>query len=279
MKSPACACLFIVSIPLTACLAAPPAPDFLRGPRVLEGDTPSLVTYTMTGKMELLRGRPEIAAVELLAVPAEARSAVAALADRRTRELAEAMIDHLDLVTRIVDANARAEGERASDLIDTLRDRIEPRRTRDVLFEDVVAAIGEEHRVALRRMVDEYWDALIDRRLLNADADPRKVPQRRRDRVAANQERGLFHRELRAAYDRSLRATQQSLAAIYDAIDPTDDQRAEIRARMLADLKRTGLDRTPADRRATFRRIYDSLDAERRALLFDYLTRVVVPDA
>ena len=259
--------------------APPPTPDFLRGPRVLDGDKPSLVAHTMTGKMEILRGRPEIAAVDLVNVPIEAKDRVAALETERTRAIAAALFEHIDLVTRIVDENARGEGERASDLIDTLRDRIEPDRDRDVLFDDVVAIIGDQHAPELRRMVDEYWNALVDRRLINAGADPDTAPQRRRDRVKANQERALFHRELRTAYDQSLRTTQQALEGIFAAIEPTEDQRDAIRATVLEDFKRTGIDRTPADRRETLRRIYDLLDDGRKGKLFDYLTTVVVPDA
>lgn len=271
---------FLVVSSIAVAVSAPPAPDFLRGPRVLEGDKPSLVARTMTGKMEILRGRPEIAAVDLLPVPAEIKQRAQALETERLDTLAEALIEHIDLVAEITDLNAASDRDAARERLETLRDRIEPDRTRDLLFDNVVELVGDEHEPELRRIVDEYWSSLVDRRLINAGADPATVPQRRRERVSANLERGLFEREIRRAYEQSLRTTRDALEGIYTAVEPTEAQRTAIRAIVLEDFQRTGLkNRTSSDRRATMRRIYDLLDEERRGKLFDYAMRVIVPDA
>ncbi|MEM1185411.1 MAG: hypothetical protein AAGI53_10480 [Planctomycetota bacterium] len=260
-------------------LTLQPAPDFLRGPRILEGDKPSLVAKTMTGKMEILRGRPEIAAVDLINIPAEVRAQAVQLEADRLDFLSRSMIEHIDVVAEITDLNVKGRGEEAKERLTRLREVIEPDRERDVLLERVVDVIGDEHEPELRRIVDEYWDALVDRRLANSGVDPEDAPERRRVRVRERLERDLFNREIRRAYDQSLKPTRDALQAIYGAVEPTDEQRERIREIVLKDFKRTGPDRTPADRRATMRRIYDTLDADRRAKLFDYAIRVIVPNA
>ncbi|MEM7756208.1 MAG: hypothetical protein AAF297_11295 [Planctomycetota bacterium] len=229
--------------------------------------------------MEILRGRPEIAAVDLLRVPSDVKERVQALEAQRLETLANALVEHMDLVTQISELNAEGRRDEARELLETFRDRVEPERERDVLFAEIEDLVGPENVPELRRIVDEYWDSLIDRRLIGSGADPETAPERRRTRIQASLERGLFEREIRRAYDQSLKTTRDALEGIYAAVEPTDDQRDTIRAIVLEDFQRTGIAaRTGADRRATMRRVYDALDEDRRGRLFDYAMRIVVPE-
>ncbi|MFG0259388.1 MAG: hypothetical protein ACF8LK_03465, partial [Phycisphaerales bacterium JB041] len=88
----------------------------------------------------------------------------------------------------------------------------------------------------------------------------------------------MFAAEVRAGYNATLLRYRQAMDALYEAVQPTDEQRERMRAILIEHIRETQLQPTPAQRRATNRRIYDLLDEERRGLMFDYLLLRVVPD-
>jgi hypothetical protein len=146
---------------------------------------------------------------------------------------------------------------------------MDPTGARDPLIESLVAVLTDDQRAELRRLVDEYWEAWIA--AAGAEGEAREDTVRR----LTSQ---LFREEAREAYEVSLRRYHDAMRAIYDAVEPTPEQRAAIRATVIEHIKATRLDATPAQRREAMLRIYRLLDDERQERLFAYMARIVIAD-
>ena len=259
-----------VAVPATAQAADPT--DVLKGPEVSERRAKSLVAETMTGRMVLPEGRPELAAFELLDVPHDLKERARQLGEERLNTMAFALVDEIDLVREITDRLTAGETAEARELQRELRDRIEPDMPRSPMLAELSDLAGE-HAPELRSIVDEYWSVRIDRALADRDPDNAKARARVEQRLSEE----LFLREVRRAYEQSLQRYRQALDAIYNAVDPTPEQRAQIRSLVIEHIKQTRLEPTLAERRGAMRRIYDLLDEPRRAKLFDYAMLIALP--
>lgn len=255
-------------------------PDLLRGPTVPETITrPSLVDRAFTGQMSVLQGRPEVAAVDLLDIPPPLKARAAALERDHTRALALRLVDEIDLVREITDLNASRKYREARERARELQRRIDPDLDPVPLMPAIVDLAGEQHRPEIERIVAEYHEALIDRRLNAANNPERAGDPARRERIRRDLVEQAFLRDLRSAYDLSLRHYREVLDAVTAAVEPTDQQQQAIRTLVLDHIRATRLEATPDQRRATMRAIYDLLDPDRKARLFDYVVRTALPDA
>ena len=308
--------LFALAVVLgqTTCAAAQDgsAPEgLLSGPAVEQ--SPTLLNYGLDGRLELVEGRPELAAAELLAahggVDSDVFERVRAVATARREAMRMLMVDELDAVRVISDLIAAGEADAARDEMRAIWQRYEPGQPHAPLLQDLSDALGSEHAVVLRAMVDEYWAALLvqrmgerlERRLGEAMAgqmddhmadqmgggmpgervDPEAVMSSDDPVIAAARQRlafQLFQQEVREAYDQSLSRYRELLESINTSIEPTDAQRAAIREVVLQHIKDTRLEATPQQRRATMVRIYRELDEVQRERLYEFLLRQVMPD-
>ncbi len=245
-----------------------PTPDPLRGPSVPEYKTRTLVHHSMMQGFSPVEGRPESAALELLeldeATAARARAAV----DARSLELAMMLVDEIDTVREITDQMASGDTKAARETLAALWDRFEPGRPRSPLLNDLGEILTPEQMAEMHRLLDEYWDAWIRGTGL---IDP-AARQSTQDRLAFE----LFQAEVREAYDASLRRYREALDAIFTAIEPTTEQREQIRSIVIEHIRQTRLSPTIAQRREAMTKIYRLLDDDRRERLFDYMVRFVV---
>lgn len=255
-----------------------PANNVLRGPSVPDDATRTLLRQGMTRGFVPVEGRPEIAALQLLELDPETSERLADAISQRTIDVSILLVDRIDTVREITDEiTAGGDAERIRQLQISMWDEFEPDRPRDPLLDQLADTLTPEQRAEATRLLDEYWSAWIDSELNDG-------PDLEGERLAAARERteqrlkfGLFQQELREAYDVSLSRYRQAMEAIYNAVDPTPEQREAIRSLVIQHIKDTRLEATPEQRRAATRRIYDLLDEDRRALLFDYILQVALP--
>lgn len=265
---------------IAACLvASPTSPGVLllhspplSGPRVEHDPREALITREVSGEIRLIDGLAEVAAVGRLDVPNEVKQRARELELERSRRLALRLVDELDLLRSLTDATRAGADAEARVLMAELCRRLEPNPEAAPLLEQLTALAGDDHAEELRSMVEGYWDALIERR-----AGP-DAPPAARARAEATLLEQRFQRELRAAYESSLRRYQQAIDAVAEAVRPTPEQREAIRTIVIEHIKATRLQATPAQRRESMRAIYETLDEGRRALLFDYAMRIALPD-
>ncbi len=278
-------------IPIAACFvllspafaqdsdSAQPTKDALRGPAVPESTKKTLVHSSMVGDFQRLEGRPEAAAVQLLDLDEATTQQITKVIDTRDMAIAMLLIDKIDAVKEISDAIITQEKDRARELQLELWAGFEPDAPRSPLLKPLAEVLTAEQLAEVQRLCDEYWEALVDWQTRNRKKTTPERTKEIRNRVERQLAFQLFQREIRTGYEATLRRYQDSMDAIYEAVEPTDDQRAQMREILITHIRTTKLSATPTQRRAANRAMYDLLDEDRRGLMFDYLLRQVVPDA
>lgn len=258
---------------------AQPAKDSLRGPAVPESIQKTLVHSSMIGDFQRLEGRPETAAVLLLDLDEATTRRITEVIDARDMAIAMLLIEQIDAVKEISDAIIAEETDRAGELQLKLWATFEPDAPRSPLLTPLAEVLDTDQLAEVQRLCDEYWQALIDWQTRNRKKTTHDRTKAIRDRVEKQLAFRLFQREIRIGYEATLRRYHDAMDAIYQAVEPTDAQREQMRAILIDHIRTTKLTATPAHRRAATRAMYDLLDEDRRGLLFDYLLIQVVPDA
>ncbi|MEO1008010.1 MAG: hypothetical protein AAFX79_05555 [Planctomycetota bacterium] len=246
--------------------------DVLRGPDV--DAPPTIVQRGMDGGLERVEGRPEIAAALALDLDEASRARVREVVAERSARMVTLLVDELDAVRAITDLIAAGESDAARLELAAIWDRFEAGRPHTPLLDELRAVLPGNRGVQLERVVSEYWQVLLAERLGPERAGDAELRERVRGQMAFE----LFQREIREAYDASLRRYRELLEGIYEAVEPTAEQRAEIRGIVLDHIERTRLRATPAERRGTMLEIYRALDGDQRERLYGMLLRQIVPD-
>lgn len=241
------------------------APKLLEGPVVPESVAHTLIRFDVQGRFQRAEGRPEEAAITLLNLDSETRDAARLAAAGRREALRGFLIDNLDLIIASTDAQDAGDRERVQGYLRQMRDMFDPNRERSPALDAICSVLNEEQAADLRRLVDDYWNALAEWELRNSRDKSEAARQRVFDRVGFD----MFQQELRQAYERTLRPLRNKFDAIVQAVEATDDQKQAIRVILHEYIRAGRLDPTPGLQQDAARRIYQVLDEERRQKLFE----------
>jgi len=268
----------IATLLLTATLAAAQPADTLRGPAVDQDKLESIGTTDMSGNFIPVEGRPELAAFNLVCDDPDDRAHARELGLNRVFDLAEILVDEIDTVRAITDAISAGNTPLAQTLGAQLRLRHDPDMQRDPLRQPLEDMLDEGQRQRFARILDDYWHAWVSANTPETDLNMRGKPRTRAIYINIENKLNtqLYQRDIARAYEHSLRRYRESMQAIYDAIDPTDEQRAWIRDRVIRHIKDTRLKPTIEEREGVMLEIYHMLDQERQAMLFAYMTRAAI---
>lgn len=260
------------TLALVACLltgglpgAQPPPDEPLRGPAVSERVARTLVRFNARGEFLRVEGRPDEAALAVLPIDASRRERAQAAVTERGTALGVLLVDHIDLVKEATDAIQAGDRDRAQALSREMYALYVPDGARDPVAAVLKGVLSGEEYAELTRLVDEYWKAWIDWELRSARDRTDAARTRAQEQLAY----GLFQEELRLAYERTLRPYQERIETIARAVEPTPEQRAEIRLIIIDYIRQGRLRPTPELRREILRRIYLALDEDRRTKFFD----------
>jgi hypothetical protein len=265
-------CLIAVPLCLLAFGAGPPttAPaldDLLRGPTVPDTTTRTLVITDANGSFVPLQERPEEVALERALVDPDrrhrAREAIAA----RATALGLMLVEKIDRVKEATDAIRSEDRDTAQAIYRELHAHFDADRMRDPLMDDFDEILSPSEAGEVTRLVDEYWDAWIEWELRNVEVPGPAARERTERRLAFV----VFQRELREAYNWTLRPFQSRLELLYEVAKPDDEQRAEIRMAIIDHIREARLEATPEQRRRTADRIYSILSSEQRRALFEHV--------
>ncbi len=250
-------------------LTSQPETPPLSGPDVPESRLRSLVQQGMTRGFVRIEGRPEIAAAGLLELDEETLQSVRQAEQAREAAIVFMLVDHLDELRAMTDANIAGDTDTAQRLMREWWTGFDEGGNALPLLDELRNVLLPEQLSEVARYSEEYLAAWVAEEKLQGETS-----EQTRQRLALQ----MFREEIARAYEASLRQTQQALQGIYDAVDPTPEQRQDIRTVVIEHVKRTRLNAEPSDRRLAMRRIYDLLDEERKGRLFDYAMRIVVPN-
>ena len=262
----------------TPALAQDTPANTLRGPDVPKETRDSIGTTTMTGTFTPVEGRPELAAFIVVCDDPDDLARARELGSERIFSLTELLVDEIDTLRAITDANASGDTAYAQTLLAQLRLQYDPDMQRDPLRPALEAMLDDDQKERLERILSDYWlrwvSANTPENEQNMNGQP--VDQRTYKRIENRLNNQLFQSDIARAYEYSLQRYQAAMTAIYDAIDPTPEQRAWIRNRVIEHIKETRLKATIEQREAVLMEIYQMLDEARKTKLFAYMTRVAI---
>jgi len=274
MPRPTAIALLLTISPLAH---AQPA-DTLRGPRVERDQLDTIVITDMSGNFTPVEGRPELIAFARVCDDPDDLARAREMGTARVFDLAELLVDEIDTVRTITDAIAEGNTTYAQTLLAQLRLRHDPDMLRDPLRAELEPMLEAHQRDRFDRILDEYWDAWIAANTPESEQDMQGRPRTQvvHQRIENRLNNQLFQQDIARAYEYSLRRYQGAMTAIYDAIEPTPEQRAWIRNRVIQHIKDTRLNPTLEQREALMLEIYDMLDEDRQTKLFLYMTRAAM---
>lgn len=265
---------------LTSPALAQPA-DTLRGPSVPRETLESIGSTDMSGNFIPVEGRPELAAFMVVCRDPEDLAAARELGSQRVFDLAEVLVDEIDAVKAITDAIAQGNGAYAQTLLAQLRLRHDPDTLRDPLREDLEAMLNDEERVRFDRILDDYWARWVSANMPEDEQNMQGQPRSRAiyQRIENRLNNQLYQQDIQYAYEHSLRRYRDAMQAMFDALEPTPEQRTWIRDRVIQHIKDTRLRATLEQREALMLEVYEMLDEDRRVKLFSYMTRAALSQA
>ncbi len=252
--------------------------DTLRGPKVERDQLDTIVITDMSGNFIPVEGRPELVAFARVCDDPDDLARARELGTARVFELTEVLVDEIDTLRQITDANAEGDSAYAQTLMAQIRLKYDPDMERDPLRDELEPLLDMNQQERFDMILDEYWMQWVsantpeNARNMNGEPVDRSTYQRIENRLN-NQ---LFQQDIARAYEYSLRRYQGAMTAIYDAIEPTPEQRAWIRNRVIQHIKDTRLNPTLEQREALMLEIYDMLDEDRQTKLFLYMTRAAM---
>lgn len=271
--TPALAALCILTFPILA----QPA-DTLRGPDVPADAIESIGTTDMNGRFTPVEGRPELAAFMIVCDDPEDLARARELGSAHIFDLAELLVDEIDTVREITDAIAGGNAVYAQTLLAGIRKTHDPDLVRDPLRSKLQTMLTPEQSTRFARIIEDYWLRWVSSQTpmeqQNMKGEP--INQATYQRIENRLSNQLFQQDIANAYEYSLRRYRDSMQAMYDAIDPTPEQRSWIRDRVIAHIKETRLKASFEQREAIMLEIYHLLDEERKAKLFAYMTRAAL---
>jgi hypothetical protein len=141
-----------------------------------------------------------------------------------------------------------------------LYEQFDPRHERSPILEQLASLVPPSEATDLHRAVDEYWDAWIVSETRGKQT---------RDEVEKRLTFSLFQDEVRAAYEATLRPYKDRLDRVERIVEPTPEQKGEIREAVIAYIRESKLKPTAQQRSELARKIYDVLDEDRRMKLFE----------
>lgn len=252
--------------------------DTLRGPQVERDQLDTIVITDMSGNFIPVEERPELVAFARVCDDPEDLARAREMGTSRVFDLAELLVDEIDTVRTITDAISEGNNTYAQTLLAQLRLRHDPDMLRDPLRAELEPMLEATQRERFDRILDEYWDAWIAANTPESEQDMQGRPRTQavHQRIENRLNNELFQRDIANAYEYSLRRYRDAMQAMYDAIQPTPEQRAWIRNRVIQHIKDTRLNPTLEQREALMLEIYDMLDEDRQTKLFLYMTRAAM---
>jgi hypothetical protein len=268
----------IAAILLSASSIAAQPTDTLKGPDIQQDQLESIGTTDMSGHFHPVEGRPELAAFAVVCDDPNKLAQARTIGSDYIFDLAEMLVDELDTVKAITDAITEDNTTLAQTLQAQLRLRHDPDTARDPLRPQLEALLDEDQRIRLDRILTEYWDRWISANTPDAQDNMKAPPNKQaiRKRIENRLNNQLYQQDIGNAYEYSLRRYRDALQAIYDAIDPTPQQRNWIRERVIQHIKDTRLKATLQQRESVMLEIYHYLDEDRQTKLFAYMTRAAI---
>lgn len=253
--------------------------DPMSGPTVStpKPTKPTLVRLDIAGKLEKIEGRPEVAALRLLSLTPEQKTATEKLVADRYALASKTLQDHTSLFLAIQGArqaqNTQELPARMKEMREAAKDLLNP-----PFATTVVALLDEKNAAIFKELVKEYVDALAKDQANSTEMRPNADRQVRRRRGGENDllippqiEMNLVLREMGKSLANVVAERKERSAALLKAVDASPEQEAKIQELTRAAGEKYGQSPTAEQKGELMKQIMAELTTEQRKKLTEHL--------
>lgn len=258
-------------------VAPAPSVNPLSGPAVVDGAEPgpggSLVQRDFDGKVRKLDERPEAAALRLLELSEEERSATDAVLAERSALLDKLVSDNLLLLTRLQTARSGGDAAERRAVFAEAREVFAPLSAKGSLEDQLARGLTPENAERFRAMCREYWAALIDEPDMTSGERGGMGAGMAAGRGGAMARVGLeaLGAEIKGAYDRVSGERLERLEQFTSELQLTPEQQGTIRNLFIQHAQETQRKATGLQKAALFLKIRRELTPEQRDRFYEII--------
>lgn len=262
----------------------------LAGPKVVERTadqiTATLVRHDFDGRVRRLDVDPAIAALEHLSLTAETREKINRVVAERNALIDRIVQENLGTLAAAAQSaqsgGAGVDRRRAMEGLRELMELARPFRERGRLIDEVAPFMPAEQAAEARRLVREYWRAIVRERM---EIGPPDEPGKRLTfaEASANEMLLSLGQEARQAFERTIGQQARNFEDLIRRLNLTPEQESKIRAlaqdsatERMTPPESGGGYREPTRRdqlrnAGRFLEIYGMLDADQRRILLEQM--------
>jgi len=245
----------------------------LKGPSVPVETQHTLGSTTMSGEFIPVEGRPELAAFALVTNDPNDLASARDLENKRIFDLTVFLVDEIDAVREITDANQAGNETQAVVLLAQLRKRYEPDLPRDPLAPELEQMLDADQITEFQRIINDYWLRWAAAESGSMNLTPNSRTYKKTEHKLNNQ---LFHQDIGEAYESSLKRYRNTIDAITTAVQPTKAQQDQIREMIIEHIKQTRLKSTAEQRLDLMTDIYHLFDEDQQETFFRFMTSLAI---
>lgn len=209
--------------------ATTPSPtDPLAGPTVIDSKDihPSLVQSDFDGRIKLVDGSPEEAALKLLKLDEEQRKAAEAVFADRAHLLDEFVAENLLLLGQMDTADKAGDKKTQGALLVKALQELRPVLDKGKLEDRIAETIPADREPEYRALLKEYWAAIVKDRRSVPKPDGKRPG---RIEVMAQAKLETFGKEVERSYQRIEQSGELAFRYIFKGVTLAPEQKGKIR--------------------------------------------------
>lgn len=242
-------------------------PSPLSGPNVPEESGSGRVRRDFEGKMKPLEVRPEIAALDEIALSTDERAKVDEILARRSATMSRLIRENIELLLKAQAVREGNDPEARRALAAEFRQAFAPLSEDGPLSEQIAGVLTDEHRRRFEAINREYWRELMGQAPAGGEMEDGGA---RRGRAALERAaRNVLRQEVRRAYEQMIADGKQRIDEVVARLELSAEQEARVRAIITEFGQKTKLNPSAADRAELFGKVAELLTPEQRRKAFE----------
>lgn len=266
---------------LTALLAASPQPEpapepapLLTGPTVeAQATAPTLIRLNYEGRVTRYDDtQPEVAALDLIDLPDDARARIDARLEDRAALLDQAVLDHYQTLLALYSAFGAGNQAEVIRLYLDFASHLQPLFEGGGLGRQLAREMPGASAREYARLLRDYYSA-IAQDTLDHPEDAQGEPPANAVEAIRNHKIQLLMEEVGRSFNRIIQQKTQEFEEVLDALDLTHEREGEIRSMVEVMAQEFGLNPSEAQKRELFMRIMQELTPQERQKLLAHVLR------
>jgi hypothetical protein len=234
----------------------------LKGPSVSSPERATLVEQDFNGRLKRLEVPPEEAALKLIAIDEMTKARTDKVLAERAGILDKAVIENLELISRIHNAGQSGDKAEALELFKEFAKKLEPLKARGKLVDEIKGVLPEGKRDSYAALVKGYHEAAVKDTMAAAGGEKLTMKE-----AVGREVLQAVGREIKRSYDRQITGRTADYEKLLAGLELKAEQETRIRNLVSDHFQATKGNPTVEQKREIFWKIYKELDRDQRRKL------------